>query len=188
MLCLPRAVKPSCLFSSNIAAQTDMEHWANAEHCNVQGEVTDANVILQVSGLKSSTSGSLAAFERMEQKVVAMEAEAEAVGQVGDAYISFCASLCTFLYSVATPFPCTGHKRSNVMYTPATYQLWAACSLGKNQNYRSSKESCDRCIHSSYLKMLLLLCEPNCHVPHFCSHGCYAVMCTCNASHYSLLL
>lgn len=37
---------------------------------------------LQVSGLKSSTSGSLAAFERMEQKVVAMEAEADAVGQV----------------------------------------------------------------------------------------------------------
>ena len=38
--------------------------------------------MVQVSGLKSSTSGSLAAFERMEQKVVAMEAEAEAVGQV----------------------------------------------------------------------------------------------------------
>ena len=36
----------------------------------------------QVTGLKSSTSGSLAAFERMEQKVVAMEAEADAVGQV----------------------------------------------------------------------------------------------------------
>ena len=35
-----------------------------------------------MSGLKSSTSGSLAAFDRMEQKVVAMEAEAEAVGQV----------------------------------------------------------------------------------------------------------
>jgi len=35
-----------------------------------------------VTGLKSSTSGSLAAFERMEQKVVAMEAEADAVGQV----------------------------------------------------------------------------------------------------------
>jgi len=39
-------------------------------------------VCLQVTGLKSSTSGSLAAFERMEQKVVAMEAEADAVGQV----------------------------------------------------------------------------------------------------------
>ena len=35
-----------------------------------------------MTGLQSSTKGSLAAFERMEQKVVAMEAEAEAVGQV----------------------------------------------------------------------------------------------------------
>ena len=48
-------------------------------------------VVLQVSGLKSSTSGSLAAFERMEQKVVAMEAEADAVGQVR---FLFC---CSFL-------------------------------------------------------------------------------------------
>ncbi len=38
--------------------------------------------VWQVTGLKSSTSGSLAAFERLEQKVVAMEAEADAVGQV----------------------------------------------------------------------------------------------------------
>ena len=38
--------------------------------------------MLQLGGLKSSTSGSLAAFERMEQKVVAMEAEADSVAQV----------------------------------------------------------------------------------------------------------
>ncbi|KAL3155964.1 hypothetical protein ABBQ32_012958 [Trebouxia sp. C0010 RCD-2024] len=41
------------------------------------------SIVSMVSGLKSSTSGSLAAFERMEQKVVAMEAEADAVGQLG---------------------------------------------------------------------------------------------------------
>ncbi|KAL0038022.1 hypothetical protein WJX79_009815 [Trebouxia sp. C0005] len=41
------------------------------------------SITSMVSGLKSSTSGSLAAFERMEQKVVAMEAEADAVGQLG---------------------------------------------------------------------------------------------------------
>lgn len=41
------------------------------------------SITSMVSGLKSSTSGSLAAFERMEQKVVAMEAEADAVAQLG---------------------------------------------------------------------------------------------------------
>ena len=41
---------------------------------------------LQVTGLQSSTKGSLAAFERMEQRVVAMEAEADAVGQVSPAH------------------------------------------------------------------------------------------------------
>lgn len=41
------------------------------------------SITSMVTGLKSSTSGSLAAFERMEQRVVAMEAEADAVGQLG---------------------------------------------------------------------------------------------------------
>ncbi|KAL0046759.1 hypothetical protein WJX82_009334 [Trebouxia sp. C0006] len=41
------------------------------------------SITSMVTGLKSSTSGSLAAFERLEQKVVAMEAEADAVGQLG---------------------------------------------------------------------------------------------------------
>lgn len=49
----------------------------------------------QVTGLKSSTSGSLAAFERMEQKVVAMEAEADAVGQV--CYVTNLVFWCVYL-------------------------------------------------------------------------------------------
>ena len=56
---------------------------------------------LQVSGLKSSTSGSLAAFERMEQKVVAMEAEADAVGQVGHTFQSVPSS---YVLSVFTSY------------------------------------------------------------------------------------
>jgi len=47
----------------------------------------------QVTGLKSSTSGSLAAFERMEQKVVAMEADA--VGQV--CYVTSLVFWCVYL-------------------------------------------------------------------------------------------
>ena len=54
---------------------------------------------LQVSGLKSSTSGSLAAFDRMEQKVVAMEAEADAVGQGCSAHSAPSYLLCLLGYT-----------------------------------------------------------------------------------------
>lgn len=36
-----------------------------------------------IGGLRSSSNSSLAAFARMEQKVEALEAEAEAAGQLG---------------------------------------------------------------------------------------------------------
>ena len=75
-----------------------MQHSAS---CSVNRKLFRTICAFQVSGLKSSTSGSLAAFDRMEQKVVAMEAEADAVGQVGIAYISFCTLHFTFCACLA---------------------------------------------------------------------------------------
>lgn len=72
----------------SVAAKTHIGCLLQAVHCMSFCVGCQPSVRLQVSGLKSSTSGSLAAFDRMEQKVVAMEAEADAVGQVGSAFIS----------------------------------------------------------------------------------------------------
>lgn len=72
---------------------------------------------LQVSGLKSRTSGSLAAFERMEQKVVAMEAEADAVGQVCSPFVLFCFLSCIFQSML-------GYNNLFYMHDPVT-----VCSL-----------------------------------------------------------
>lgn len=74
---------------SCIAVQTHVACQLHVALRMLQGNFTPY-VPLQVSGLKSSTSGSLAAFERMEQKVVAMESEADAVGQVGTVYTLLC--------------------------------------------------------------------------------------------------
>ena len=83
-----------------------------ASHSRVVQTCSEPYVPLQVSGLKSSTSGSLAAFDRMEQKVVAMEAEADAAGQVGSAYTSFCTVLCAFWACMITSIP----PLSNVLF------------------------------------------------------------------------
>ena len=56
--------------------------WASA-YALQASKMLNEEITSLIGGLRSSSNSSLAAFARMEQKVEALEAEAEAAGQLG---------------------------------------------------------------------------------------------------------